>query len=76
MSLPPLVAEVVAQYDDEGLLAPAVARRLEALRADSGKVCAACQVKRPLSAFGRDASTASGLRTYCRECLSQRNRLS
>ncbi|PZQ88176.1 MAG: hypothetical protein DI534_11945 [Leifsonia xyli] len=43
-------------------------RELTRRQADSGKVCSSCQTKRPLSEFGRRASTRDGLDNRCREC--------
>lgn len=67
----PGIAAACARYDDgddEGArLAADVARRLAYRRRHGGKLCGACGVPHPISAFGPDARTRDGLRSMCRE---------
>jgi CRISPR/Cas system-associated protein Cas10 (large subunit of type III CRISPR-Cas system) len=68
-----LIRDVARRYDQGGLLADGALRLLERLTAESGKTCAGCRERRPLSAFGRDSREAVGLSRLCRRCIAARD---
>ena len=69
------VYAMAARYgDEEGTLGDSAVRALHTLQARAGKACGRCSARRPLSAFSRDASQASGLRRTCRACDADRYR--
>lgn|GEM_PF-7134980 len=54
--------------DDPDAVTASALRALARRQARAGKTCAACDERKPLSAFGSDAQKADGLRTRCRSC--------
>ncbi|PPF72094.1 hypothetical protein C5C46_07405 [Rathayibacter sp. AY1E6] len=74
MSAERLIRAAASAHDDDGgVLADGALRLLERLTASSGKTCAKCGVRRPLSSFGRDAREAVGLSRLCRRCIAFRD---
>jgi hypothetical protein len=43
--------------------------------AEATKVCRACGLERPISAFGKAATNRDGLNTRCKDCINRRERL-
>lgn len=41
---------------------------------DGSRTCPCCKTTKPLTEFGRDAHRRSGVATYCRVCISARNK--
>lgn len=69
------VAEIASKYDnEEGDLLRSTLAALARRQADSGKVCARCDTKKALSAFGPDARKGDGLQSTCRVCEAERAR--
>lgn len=63
------VRRVAARFDDgSGETVASALRALARRQARSGKTCAACGERKPLSAFGADSQKPDGLRTRCRSC--------
>lgn len=63
-------SERLVEPEEAPRLAESALRRLEALRASSGKVCASCGEAKPLSAFHADRRKRDGLRSSCKACRS------
>lgn len=61
-------AEAYAEETDPAKLADAVRRRLDWRLRRGFKVCGSCGLRKPVSAFGRDASRRDGLEVRCRLC--------
>ena len=78
--MPPHVAQALAdvarKYDDaEGTLAASVCHSWQRRIQASLRACSVCAVRKPTSAYGRDARHASGLERRCKDCEAERRRL-